>query len=339
MKTRNYSIDIFRYVCAVMVVAIHTRPFSDLNEEIGFIFTQIVPRIAVPFFFCVAGYYYIPKLEKGYKSFSVYIKRLIITYSTWSCFYYIIDFLQYGYLDVKGFISRSLYKFAISGSYYHFWFFPALIFAVCFTTFLFKIGYKKVIIPLSIVLYCIGCLGCSYYKLGICIPGLRTVFTFSGFNVIRRVLCMGFPFFLCGYLVYKIKEKVFAYTTNIKLFVIWIISVGVWLTEICLVLVLKLESNIVITIGLYLLCVMTMLILLRNQLSKYKAFSNISRILANFTYYSHPFWIIFITFLCNNIFHVNITETPIFFLAIGLSCIVGILLYRWDNRVMNHIIK
>lgn len=61
VKQRNCSIDLFRYVCAIMVVAIHTNPFTDVDAELGYIFTQIVPRIGVPFFFAVAGYFYIAK--------------------------------------------------------------------------------------------------------------------------------------------------------------------------------------------------------------------------------------------------------------------------------------
>lgn len=80
VKQRNCSIDIFRYVCAVLVVAIHTQPFSDLHTGLGFVFTQILPRIAVPFFFLVAGYFYTGKLESGKPCFLPYVKRLFITY-------------------------------------------------------------------------------------------------------------------------------------------------------------------------------------------------------------------------------------------------------------------
>ena len=64
-KTRNCSIDIFRYICAVMVIAIHTNPFLDASKKLGYIFSQIVPRIGVPFFFAVAGYFYIQKQSAG----------------------------------------------------------------------------------------------------------------------------------------------------------------------------------------------------------------------------------------------------------------------------------
>ena len=77
---RVYSIDFFRLVCALLVVVIHTEPLCDINEIIGFITIQILPRIAVPFFFCVSGYYYIDKLEKGMPALKAYFFRVLSLY-------------------------------------------------------------------------------------------------------------------------------------------------------------------------------------------------------------------------------------------------------------------
>ena len=338
-KMRNCSIDIFRFVCAIMVVAIHTHPFADVNKELGYIFTQIIPRIGVPFFFAVAGFFYTQKLEKGQESFLPYIKRLLITYFIWSCFYYIIDFAQGGYLNLKEFVISCVYQFVITGSHYHFWFFPALIFAVCLTTLMFKVKYNKVIVPLSIILYIVGCLGSSYYELGIHVPILGKLFMISQFSLIRRILLMGFPFFTCGYLVYKIKDKIFGAISNKSLLIIWIAVTIIWLAEIGMVIALRWQNNIIITEGLYLLVVVTLVLLLRNPLPKYKSFSNKSRVLANFTYYSHPFWIACLDFMGNSILHVTITETPMFFMTIGLSCIGGLVIYKWDNKLVNFFVN
>ena len=46
-----------RVVCAYMVVAIHVHPFEEINSDIGYVFTQGVPRIAVSFFFVISGYF------------------------------------------------------------------------------------------------------------------------------------------------------------------------------------------------------------------------------------------------------------------------------------------
>ena len=42
----------------------HTKPFAEVNSTIAYLFEAILPRIAVPFFFAIAGYYYIKKITK-----------------------------------------------------------------------------------------------------------------------------------------------------------------------------------------------------------------------------------------------------------------------------------
>lgn len=43
---RNVVIDIAKYVAAILVVAIHTRPFKTVSPEINFFFCDIVCRFA-----------------------------------------------------------------------------------------------------------------------------------------------------------------------------------------------------------------------------------------------------------------------------------------------------
>lgn len=50
IDSRIPSIDIFRYLCSVMVVAVHTHPLEEFSQMLGFVATDIIPSIAVPFF-------------------------------------------------------------------------------------------------------------------------------------------------------------------------------------------------------------------------------------------------------------------------------------------------
>lgn len=144
MKQRNNSIDIFRYVCALMVVAIHAHPFCELGVNADFFFSTLLPRIAVPFFFAASGYFYIKKLESGTeRCFSRYLKRIVTTYALWSVIYFIFTFCKGGYSALKWFAVSSVYNFFVKGSYYHFWFFPALIISVCLITVFYKMNLKK----------------------------------------------------------------------------------------------------------------------------------------------------------------------------------------------------
>ena len=76
MQKRNNSIDIFRLICSIMVIMIHVSPFIEINESIGFFFSTIFPRIAVPFFFAVSGYFYHKKLEKSKHIYQTLFKEL-----------------------------------------------------------------------------------------------------------------------------------------------------------------------------------------------------------------------------------------------------------------------
>lgn len=328
--SRNCSIDIFRYFCAILIVIIHTHPFENYGANINYITSQIITRIGVPFFFAVAGYFYTQKLDKGQKIFVSYIKKIFTTYFIWSCVYFLIEFITWGYGQIKGFIVSGFIDFFIKGSYYHFWFFPALIISVCAVTLFYRLKLKKLIIPAGLFLYAIGCFGCSYNTIGIKIPLLSSLYNFSDFLVIRRIFMMGLPFFICGYIVNRIRERNIT-LNNKTLSALLCTAFIIWLAEIYLVLRMEWQDNIIITFSLFPLVIAVMLILLNNPLSDLNNISEKCRILANFTYYSHPLVMLIIK-------TVNGT-TPrlfMFILTVVITAVIGLVLSKFKN---NRIIK
>lgn len=120
---------------------------------------------------------------------------------------------------------------------------------------------------------------------------------------------------------------------------IWIVSVAIWLIEICSVRILKCENNIIITFGLYLLVITTLWILIRNPLSESNKIAEKCRVLANFTYYAHPFWMMCVSFSASYLFGINISATVLFILTLIITYIGGIIIYKLDNRYINQIVK
>lgn len=122
LKSRNNSIDIFRYVFAIMVVAIHTEPIFYMLDAVYFIGFEILAKLAVPFFFAVAGYFYIGKLIKGEPIFLNYIKKLIFVYSMWTVFYYLKDLLLCILKNepLDEFFINCVSNYFIYGSYFNF---------------------------------------------------------------------------------------------------------------------------------------------------------------------------------------------------------------------------
>ena len=335
---RNASIDIFRVVCAILVVAIHTHPFREFSHPIlHTVFSTILPRIAVPFFLCTSGYFYINKLLSGKKVFLPYVKKLLTVYCSWSVIYLIVRFFRnviWGTMDIVSFIKDFAFTFFIEGSEYHFWFFPALIVSVCIVTLFYKLKLFKVLLPLSFVLYAIGCLGCMYYKVGSKIPFLSDLYSFSDFTDIRRMFLFALPFFMCGYLVSVIKEK---FTLkNTPLFILTFISLALHFAEILLLTKFEIQREVVMGAALYILLVFVMLLLLNNPLPQFEKLANKSKIISDFTYYFHPLFIIFVKYISWKFFASETPETLLFVLTVIGTFFLGLLCSKLSK---NNIIR
>ena len=84
-KRSNYTIDIARFVMAILVIGIHTEPFTNniwLDRGYG-----ILTRQCVPFFFVASGYFFIKNKASIYKTFF----RLMLLYVVWSAIYLPFD--------------------------------------------------------------------------------------------------------------------------------------------------------------------------------------------------------------------------------------------------------
>lgn len=65
-KTTNeqyYFVDILKFVCAILVIWIHTEPLKNLAPEIDFS-VKVIARIAVLFFIAVQAFLFLKVLMK-----------------------------------------------------------------------------------------------------------------------------------------------------------------------------------------------------------------------------------------------------------------------------------
>lgn len=334
-KTRNNSIDIFRLLCAIMVVAIHTAPFSDVSESLGDLCTNILPRIAVPFFFAAAGYFYISALEKGKDPTIPYLKRILSTYLFWSIPYYLISFATWGYKSPLSFPVECIYAFFINGSSYHFWFFPALLLSACLVSCFYRFRFRRLLLPVSLALYAVGCFCCAYDSIAIRIPLLSRFVLSSHFLVVRRYFLMGFPFFAGGLLIRRLADRK---PSDAALCIALPACAVLWLVEIILIRHFEIGSSIVITLGLYPLMVSIMLCLLRHPMTKHANTAVVCRSCANFMYYAHP---LFITFLntAAGLLSIQLSETPLFLLVLALTGSVSMLVHHTNIPLLKKLIQ
>lgn len=334
IKNSIVSINMVKVICAYLVVAIHVHPFEGYNQLVSYIFTQIIPRFAVPFFFVTSGYFYFKSLLQGKNKCIIYIQRLIFTYSIWS-----IIFLGFKFLSNSQDISVKsiLINYLFYGTEYHLWYFPALIFCVITATIIYKLGKIHWLSVASIILYFIGLLGCSYYQIGQSIPLLGNLYSFSYFTLIRRVIMMGLPFFMGGYFIHRFKAKI-DLIKNKKLIYLFSILLVAFIGEICTVISLELQENIIITIFLYPLTLIIFILCLKNPLENLIHMDKKFKIIANFTYYSHPLFITIISVFYRKIFGIILTPTLIF-IGVIFSTTVGALIInqlniKWLNKIV-----
>ena len=173
---KNYnSIDLAKFVCAILVVMIHVAPFGESANStivtLNFAVRKCLARTAVPFFFIASGFFLYRKTS--FKKFEIgpsikYVKRLAGLYLIWSLIYFPLNLILFR-RDSEGMVHALLLyirNFFFAGSYGHLWYLTALIFAVLLTSFLLSRGKSiKTIICLASIFYLAGLLDQSWYGL------------------------------------------------------------------------------------------------------------------------------------------------------------------------------
>lgn len=168
-NTQLDSLDMMKFICMFLVIAIHVPPFENLSEKLDFLVEQCVCRVAVPMYFITSGYLLfrkidIRKIKLQGNVIKKYLIRILQLYCIWSLFYLpvSIDFskgLVYAFL-------RWMLCFIFQGIT-HLWYFNALIVAVIFCSMFlyFTKGNIKYLLTTGGVLYIVGLLAQSYYAI------------------------------------------------------------------------------------------------------------------------------------------------------------------------------
>lgn len=157
-----------RFICAVLVVAIHTGFTRSFPFAVYFT-TMSVCSVSVPFFYACSGFFLFAKftfdekgrIEKTKENIRVmlrYEKRLAIVYLIWTAIYFALNIyrtVRDGYVLKKYLLSLPK-RFFIDGSEYHLWYVTCLIYAVpLLYLFLRYIGLKWIPVLMT-VLFAVG---------------------------------------------------------------------------------------------------------------------------------------------------------------------------------------
>lgn len=212
---KNYDvIDIIKFLCAILVVAIHTHPFREFSRYLEFGVANVLARIAVPFFFATAGYFFTIKIlnsDEKRKVLINYLKKLITLYLGWSAIYFYFDIQAISkhsnslYLITMQYIKNLL----LFGSHFHLWYVVASILAIILLYIALVNNKAKSFFVISLLLYIVGLLGDSYFGLVKYNSFLLNIFK-SYFKLLgntRNGIFFAFPYVMLGAIIYLRPNK------------------------------------------------------------------------------------------------------------------------------------
>ena len=214
MQKKEYAaVDLFKMVCAILVMMIHTKPFENIfwiDAGIG-----MVTRFAVPFFFTVSGYFLFKKVgekpEEKWQIVGGYLLRLLRFYTIWFVIFRIVGIALEGNYYGIGFNLKQFF-FTTNGS--PLWFVNALLWAVIIVAVLSTWLGRKIVFVVGVIFLLIGY--CMSTLLGITgewaiVQALKPI---TGFLGIQGGLFFAFPYVAMGavlaekYLVVENKKNI-----------------------------------------------------------------------------------------------------------------------------------
>lgn len=161
---QNDTIDIIKYILALMVVAIHSGIFPMI----------LYPwlRIAVPLFFMISSYIFFTRIQKindveQRTATRKYIIRNLKYYLFWFLLLLPITIcIRRDWYDgrIISLIIKIISQIVFSSTFVASWFIVASIWGIFILSKVNKIS-KKLMVPLILAIYCICCVRSSYYEL------------------------------------------------------------------------------------------------------------------------------------------------------------------------------
>ena len=185
-------IDEFRVVAAFLVAAIHTWPLQSVWEPADFVLVHIIGRIAVPFFFCVTGYFGVSRFweKTSDGAYGRLMKKNAQLYGLAMLLYLPVNVYAGQLRNVVGAgragsaglagalegVGKLLKAVAFDGTFYHLWYLPAILLGVTLLKLLSRWVSAETVGIISVLLYLCGLLGDSYYGLAAKVPALEMAY-------------------------------------------------------------------------------------------------------------------------------------------------------------------
>lgn len=189
---RNYSIDLLKFICAVLIVFLHT---SCIYHK----FIDPITRCAVPCFFIISGYLLYNKdgiNPKRLKRNLIHILNINIGATILFALIKEVLFLRQGEIYIP--TSKELFNFLLFNEnpfMYHLWYLSAYLYVLIIIYFINKYKVWKYLFYLIPILLLSDCIF-GKYSLLLFNKEFPTIY-------VRNFICVGIPYFAMGALIKK----------------------------------------------------------------------------------------------------------------------------------------
>ena len=329
---RNNSIDMIKLVCACLVVSIHIKPLFDLSESAGIFLTEILSRIAVPFFFAVSGYFFASKWKGEKRYLGKAVCGLMRYYAVFSVFYILWDALKGSYAD---FSAAELAKLLIQrilfyGAYYHLWYFPSAIASLCVLYICEKRKIWKYVAAVSLLFFAGGALTYTWNVAAVSLlPVLETLEENFYFDYLRRFLCDAIPFTMMGAVIWhtQIQWQTVKRSRSLLCCPWWLV---VNTAETGLALFIGADRGTTLSFSLMPLVCTILMLALQRPACKWERVGSFCRETSIVVYGMHPLLLEIIWKLMPAAW--NVGETAVFSLVLTVCLVLSFCLWHVEQR-------
>ena len=290
-RKRFYSIDIMKMIFACLVVGIHAQLLNDFCKPLGELITSSFGRMAVPFFSCVTGYFFIQAEQNGKRIFGHQIISLLKYYLIFSLIYIVWDFINGSFsgMGVPEIITTIIKRFLFYGTYYHLWFFPCIIFSILVIHLGIKWHRLKLFAVVSFAAYLFTAFTYGWNQIGqAIIPGLSRLLEWFDFDYIRRFVGVTLPFALLGAVILRTNTLWIEGKRDRLLWIAWIGSLVINVAEVEIALKTGNADGTTVTFTLILAIYFTFILGLRYPMEKLEQAGTFGRRTSILLYGLHP---------------------------------------------------
>ncbi len=195
----NHGIDLVRIIAALLVISSHTALFLSFEPSLHFVITEILARLAVPFFFLTSGYFTIRHYARNEQPVFTCIRKTAMIYGIAILIYLPLNIYNGTFLNGIHFWDL-LRMLVMDGTMYHLWYLPASILGSLIAWFsVRRLNFKKAFV-ITFILFMIGVGGDSWYGLISQVPSLKGFYDiiFSISDQTRNGLFFAPVYFVAG---------------------------------------------------------------------------------------------------------------------------------------------